>query len=54
VLYRKKWKDGFVIVMNSDWINRADSKSMHILGIVEDKELLSIRDLRQFDIKLLK
>ena len=37
VLFRKEGKDGFVLIMDSDWTDKADIKSMHILALVEDR-----------------
>lgn len=43
-----------MLIMDSDWGDRKDTKSMHVLAIVENKELMSIRELNRSHVKLLK
>jgi m7GpppX diphosphatase len=46
--------DEFLIIPDYSWNNKNQVEQMHVLAIVKDKMLMSIRDLQQTNIALLK
>jgi len=43
----------FVIIPDSNWIDKTNTNNLHILVIAKDKKLMSLRDIRKKDLSLL-
>lgn len=53
VFYREHGPEGFLILPDLNW-DRKTLSSLHVLGLVERRDLWSVRDLRKKDVTWLK